>query len=273
MDLRINTVISMDNKLIEKFAEKFFTAFYEGYWSNETQYLVSDLSVQESYMVQDLVAKKRFARGEHEVGYKVGCTSSAIRSQFGLSEPIFGRLFRPHIFKDGEELDWKSYTNCAIEPEMVIKTGKDLRGKNLSDEVLIDSIAYISPGIEIHNYRFWHNPPILQELICSNGIHAGLVIGNSKSSPDDISFESEWFKVYKNDKMITKARASEIMGGPLHSLRWLIGRLTMQNRILKAGSLVIPGSPVDLINICEDTKLKIFIEKVGEANVYFNAQK
>jgi 2-keto-4-pentenoate hydratase len=261
----------MNNNLIEKFAENFFNTFYKGSWNDKIQYPISDMSIQESYIVQDLVAKKKIARGERTVGYKVGCTSSAIQSQFGLNEPILGRLFWPHIFDDKKELNWKRFTNCAIEPEMVLKIGKDLKGENLSDEVLINAIEYISPGIEIHNYKFWLTPPTLQELVCSNGIHAGLVVGDVKISPGSLSFESEWFKVYEGDKIITKAKASEIMGGPLHSLRWLIGKLTKRNEILRSGSYVIPGSPVELININEDTKLSIFIEKVGKAVAYFKS--
>jgi 2-keto-4-pentenoate hydratase len=261
----------MNNRLIEKFTEIFFNTFYTGCWNNEIQDKILDLSVQEAYQVQDRITNKKILRGERVIGYKVGCTSCAIQSQFDLEEPIFGRLFWPHIFDDGKELDWKSYTNCAIEPEMVLKIGRDLKGEDLSDEVLINAIEYVSPGIEIHNFKFWYLPPTLQELICSNGIHAGLVVGNSKSFPHSLSFESEWFKVYKNDKMISKAKASEIMGGPLNSLRWLVGKLTERNEILRAGSLIIPGSPVELINIREDTKLMVLIEKVGEAVVDFKS--
>jgi len=261
----------MNNKLIEKFTEKFFDVFYSGCWNDDDQHSISDLSVQESYAVQDLVAKKRIAKGERAIGYKVGCTSYAIQSQFGFNEPIFGRLFWPHIFNEEIELNWKRYTNCAIEPEMVLKIGKDLKGENLPDEVLINAIEYVSPGIEIHNYKFWYTPPTLQELICSNGIHAGLVVGDNKSSPNNLSFESEWFNVYKDNKIITKAKASEIMGGPLHSLRWLTGKLAKRNEILRAGSFVIPGSPVELVNINEDIKLTILIEKVGKAVAYFKS--
>jgi len=261
----------MNNELIEKFAENFFNLFYSGCWNDKIKCSISDLSVQESYAVQDLVAKKKIAIGERIIGYKVGCTSYAIQSQFGLSEPIFGRLFWPHIFDEGERFNWKKYTNCAIEPEMVLKIGKDLKGENLPDKALINAIEYISPGIEIHNFKFWYTPPTLQELICSNGIHKALVVGDDKSSPNSLSFESEWFKVYKDDKIITKAKASEIMGGPLHSLRWLVGKLTKRNEVLRAGSFVIPGSPVELINIREDTKLTIIIEKVGKVAAYFKS--
>ena len=57
-----------------------------------------------------------------------------------MNEPIFGRLFWPHIFDDREEINWKKYINCAIEPEIVLKIGKDLKGENLPDKALISAI-------------------------------------------------------------------------------------------------------------------------------------
>jgi 2-keto-4-pentenoate hydratase len=260
----------MDPKYIEKFADIFIDLFYTGIWNNDTGQSIYGLSIDESYSVQDLVTKKRTDRGEKVVGYKVGCTSSSIREQFGLDEPIFGRLFQPHIFDDSRILDQNDYVNCAIEPEMIIKICKDLEGENLPDKVLIDAIEYISPGIEIHNYKFWNTPPTLQELICSNGIHAGLVVGNIKSPPEKLSFKQESFMVYKNGKLAEKANASEIMGGPLNSLRWLIGKLTRRNEKLRSGSLVIPGSPVRLISIDQDTEVAVIIENVGKAIASFS---
>jgi 2-keto-4-pentenoate hydratase len=260
----------MDPGYIEKFADIFFDLFYTGSWNNDTGQSIAGLSIDESYSVQDLITKKRIDRGEKVVGYKVGCTSSSIQKQFGLDEPIFGRLFQPHIFNDSSIIDYNDHINCAIEPEMVIKTCKDLEGEHLPDNVLIDAIEYISPGIEIHNYKFWNTPPTLQELICSNGIHAGLVVGDTKTSPDRFSFNQESFMVYKNGKLAEKGDASEIMGGPLNSLRWLIGRLTMRNEKLRSGSIVIPGSPVKLISIKEDTELTIIIENVGKVAASFS---
>ncbi len=172
----------MNSKIVEEFAENFFNTFYSDCWNDKIKYSISDLSIQESYAAQDLVAKKRMAKGGCIIGYKVGCTSCTIQSQFGLGEPIFGRLFWPHIFDEGEKFNWEKYTNCTIEPEMVLKIGKDLKGENLPDKTLISAIEYVSPGIEIHNFKFWYTPPTLQELICSNGIQIVLVVGDNKSS-------------------------------------------------------------------------------------------
>jgi 2-keto-4-pentenoate hydratase len=61
----------------------------------DTSLNLSALSLSDAYLVQDKVAEKRVQKGETVVGYKVGCTSPAIRAQFGLEEPIHGKLFNP----------------------------------------------------------------------------------------------------------------------------------------------------------------------------------
>ena len=128
---------------------------------------------------------------------------------------------------------------------------------------MIDAIECVGAGIEIHNFRFWFAPPTSQELICSGGIHAGLIVGKTKVSPKQLSFKHEIFSVRKNGVLITQAPASQIMGGPIYSLRWLVDSLTSRGSYLKKGSLVIPGSPVELTCIDQDTELRVEIEGVG----------
>ena len=256
-------------KPTETIAAAFFRAFYKKEWVENDETFIENLSIEEAYEVQDLVAKKRMALGESIAGFKVGCTSKAIREQFGLREPINARLFRPHIIEGNVTVDWTDYVNCAIEPEIVLKIGNDLKVKNPSNEELIDSIEYVSPGIEIHNLKFWNTPPTTQELICSGGIHAGLIIGSVKVKPTNLRFRDEMFNVYRDGILVTSAPASEIMGGPLHSLRWLVNSLTEKESFLKKGSLVIPGSPVELVPIDQDTELKVVIENVGSVIAFF----
>lgn len=255
-------------KILESIATDFYHSFYKKEWSGEEE-SVRSLSIEEAYEVQDLVTKMRIESGEHIAGFKVGCTSNSIRKQFGLSEPINGRLFYPHVRNNQANVKWSNYINCAIEPEMVLKIGKNLEGKNLSDKELINAIDYVSPGIEIHEYNFWVKPPTIQELICSGGIHTGLIIGPQKVSPVDLQFKDEIFTVYKNKSLITSAPSLEIMGGPLHSLRWLVNFLTDKGLFLEKGSLVIPGSPVELVNINQDTVLEVVIDNVGSITVNF----
>ena len=255
--------------IVDTLAQCFFDVLYGGKFSGDVLFDISELSLDQAYRVQDSVTQKRIEKGESVVGYKVGCTSFAIQTQLGLKAPICGKLFSPYLYNEQVDLYWNEYTNCAIEPEMVLKIGKDLKGYNLPDEVLIDAITYVSPGLEIHNYKFWYDPVTSQELICSNGIHAGLVVGSAKVIPQELSFKTERFKIYKNGRLIASAPASEIMGGPLDSLRWLIGFLTRRGRSLEPDTFVIPGSPVELISISQDTELTVKIDQVGDITKTF----
>ena len=71
----------------------------------------------------------RLAKGERVVGYKVGCTSRAIREQFGLTEPICGRLMAPHVYRGDVTLSWNQFCRCAVEPELVMVMGTDLTAR------------------------------------------------------------------------------------------------------------------------------------------------
>ena len=255
-------------KSLDSIAESFYHAFYKKKWSGYAS-SVNKLSIAEAYVVQDLVTRKRIEIGERVVGFKVGCTSNAIREQFGINEPINGKIFQPHILESNARVDYSNYINCAIEPEMVLKISEDLEGVDMSDKDLINSIGYVSPGIELHNFKFWIEPPTVQELICSGGIHAGLIVGIQKVDPKKLLFKDEVFSVYKDENLVTSAPSSEIMGGPIHSLRWLVTFLTKKGVILKKDSLVIPGSPVELVNIDQDTELKVVIDHVGSLTTRF----
>lgn len=253
---------------LQVLADSFYDAFYTNSWRNSSTSLLG-LSIADSYRVQNIVCQKRLDAGEEVIGYKVGCTSIAIRDQFGIEEPISGRLFSPHIYGEGIQINRQHYANCAIEPEIVLTVGSDLFGQDLPDETLINAIECVSPGIELHNYTFWHDPPCLQELICSGGIHAGLIVGKKKVSPRDLSFKNDIFSVHQDDKLIASAPALEIMGGPLNSLRWLVNSLSSFGEILKKGSLVIPGSPTELISVTHDCDLDVVIQNVGQVSATF----
>ena len=218
---------------LQVLADSFYDAFYSNSWRNSSTSLLVFIYSRFLSDSRYCLSEKRVEAGEDVVGYKVGCTSVAIRDQFGIEEPISGRLFSPHIYSEGIQINRQRYANCAIEPEIVLTIGSDLFGQDLPDETLFNAIECVSPGIELHNYTFWHDPPCLQELICSGGIHAGLIVGEKKVAPRDLHFKNDTFSVYRDDKLIASAPALEIMGGPLNSLRWLVNSLSSLGEIFK----------------------------------------
>ena len=210
---------------------------------------ISSLSLDQAYEIQEKFLAGRLARGERAIGYKVGCTSPAIRIQFDLSEPICGRLMFPETYADGVKLNGNDYVDCALEPELVLHIGSDLDGDNLETAHLRKAIEAVSPGIEVHNFRFWYGKPSSQELIASNGIHAALVVGRKYELPADLDLTEERTTLFVNGVEQATGVGAEIMGGPFESLKWLLTHLRQRKRRLHAGELVIPGSAAKLVNV------------------------
>jgi len=212
---------------------------------------IQSLSIGEAYAVQERCLASRISHGERPVGYKVGCTSRAIRTQLGLDQPIRGRVVAPHVHQTGVRLRINDYVDCALEAELVLHIGIDLDGTNLEMAHLRSAISAVSPGIEIHNGRFWYGPPSLQELIASNGIHAGLVIGAAKPISPEMDLRQERMSLVVNGIEKASGFGADLMDGlgPLKSLQWLLEHLKERNLSLRAGSLVIPGSATKLIPV------------------------
>lgn len=255
--------------LLGDIAEAFLQIWLSKTLDFPARFDIGSLSIDDAYEVQRQVIAARESQGETVVGYKVGCTSKAIREQFGLSEPICGRLMAPHVYHGDTTLDANDYVNLAVEPEFVLQIGQDVR-LNIEDEKeLVDAIEWVAPGIEVHNYRFWFGKPTSQELIASNGIHAGLVVGEQRVSPAEVDFDLEGVGLFRNGQLGASGIGGEIMGGPLKSLRWLANHLLRHGDYLRAGQLVIPGSPVKLLSVEPGDRITASFTRVGSVSATF----
>ena len=254
---------------LQPFAATFHRLFEEHRFQHAGAESIERLSLDDAYAVQQMVIDARITNGEAIVGYKVGCTSKAIRQQFGLSEPICGCLMAPYVHHGDSVLTHSEFYNCAVEPEFVLGIGRDLTDEVGESDSLIDAIDFVSPGIEVHNYRFWFGQPTSQELIASNGIHACLVVGSQKTQPANFDWNMETVGVYVNDELAASGSGAEIMGGPLNSLRWLVNHLVRRGENLKSGQLVIPGSPVELVAVETGDRVSAKFAHAGQVQATF----
>ena len=247
--------------LIEAFTRERVGMFREHHLVRVTHEPISKLSLEEAYAVQGRFVAARVAAGECVVGWKIGCTSPNIQQQFALTQPIAARLTAPFVHSDGVALPAERYVDCGVEAEMVLRIGSDL-SPEMDGIELRGAIASVHPGIEVHNYRFWYGDPTSQELISSNGIHAGVVIG-TEHSPTSFDFDAERMQLIVNDEVRSAGIASDIMGGPLVSLRWLVQHAAEQGESVRAGELVIPGSAVHLVRVSRGDRVEACFSRLG----------
>lgn len=231
---------------------------------------IAALSIAEAYAVQDRVLALRQDSGEVPIGWKVGCTSRAVQRQFGLDAPVSARLMAPYVYDSGVRLDVGDFHGCAIEPEFAFRIGRDIDPARLSDGDLLSAIESVTAGIELHHYTFVHGEPTAQELIASNAIHAGLVLGAPARAPlEDLALEG--VGAWVDGALTESAMAAEILGsGPLASLRWLVRHLDDRGLRVSAGELVIPGSAVGLVRVAARSHVEAQFTRLGRCEARFD---
>ena len=135
------------------------------------------LDVSQGYELQNAVAKLRFQRGERMIGYKVGCTSSAIQEQLKITHRVRGFLFDTEQHESGVVLSHQSFANLAIEGELAIELSREPREEDFTGHSLPACISRVFPVIELHNHVMRGQQASAGELIANNAIHAGFVSG------------------------------------------------------------------------------------------------
>lgn len=210
------------------------------------------LSLEDAYRVQAEVAGLR-APAERVVGYKVGCTGPGTRAQFGLDGPVRGLLYDTELHPSGSELSFRAYADLAIEGELAVRLGADGR------------IAQVFPVIELHNYVFRGQPPTLSELVANNGINAGVVLPPSTA-------ELPWSEdervtgrltVQINGTSVDEGPMDGVPGGPAGSLRWLARHLAGHDLALRAGQLILTGTPLGLFRVRPGDHIEVAAEHLG----------
>ena len=75
--------------------------------------------------------------------------------------------------------------------------------------------------------------------------------------------------VFRGNDLVASGIAADILGGPLKSLRWLIGHLVAQGSGLKAGDIVIPGSAVELVRVKVGDRITARFTHAGSVTATF----
>jgi 2-keto-4-pentenoate hydratase len=204
------------------------------------------LSPERAYALQGEVARLREERGEWVIGYKVGCTSRAIRDQLGISEPIFGRVFDTGCVPSGSRLAHARFAGLAIEGELAIRLSRDLPRGPLSDEEYLDAIGSVFPVIELHHYILPGHGHPAAALIASGGMHAGFVLPEQETTCAGRVPAVDGLDVLIDDRLVGTTREPWTMDGPVTTLRWLASRLAGWGLPLRRGQVILTGSALPL---------------------------
>ena len=107
-----------------------------------------EISVADGYAIQAAAFGRRLARGERQVGVKMGFTSRAKMVQMGIDDMIWGRLSDAMLIEDGGVLDFPRYVHPRVEPEIAFLLARPLDGPVSAAEAM-SAIEAVAPAREM----------------------------------------------------------------------------------------------------------------------------
>jgi 2-keto-4-pentenoate hydratase len=203
----------------------------------------TQLSIDDAYAVQRLVARLRVADGEAPAGYKVGCTGEHVQAQFGMRGPVSGHLWRDELRQSGGWVSARRFTNLAVEAEVAALLGDD------------GAVAALFPVVELHDYVFRGEPPTLAELVANNAIHAGVVLPADPGRAGPTLPEDGRLELLVDGEVVDSGEPFAMAGGAVASLDWLRAHLAAMGAALPPRALVLLGTPLRLVPVAAGARV------------------
>lgn len=196
------------------------------------------ITVEEGYAIQAAAFGRRLARGERQVGVKMGFTSRAKMIQMGLSDLVWGRLSDQMIIEDGTEISLKDYVHPRVEPELAFLLKKPLEGVVTASEAMA-AVDAVAPAMEIIDSRYRNFKFSLADVVADNSSSSGFVLGAWQSPNADLT--NLGMVLEFNGRPVQIGSSAAILGQPVRSLAAASRLSTEAGKPLEAGWIVMAG--------------------------------
>ena len=178
-------------------------------------------------------------------GYKVGMTSPALRSQFGISEPLFGLMHAAGHLTDGDGLPVTGVTRpIAVECEVAVTLASDLERREGPHDVgsVTAAVEAFHVAIEIVENRFIGLNGVSPWIVVADSVlHRCYALGPGVEGLRATGVLAGELRL--NGTVLTAGRSDTLWrGGPVETLTWLANKLNAQGGHLGAGEVVLCGS-------------------------------
>lgn len=206
-----------------------------------THELYPDLSIEESYLIQEELIRQKLAEGKKIVGPKMGITSEAKMKQMNVTDPIYGYVFDDMIVNEGETILIDDYIHPKVEPEIGFLLKRDLEGPGITALDVLRATEYVFPAIEIIDSRYENFNFTLPDVIADNTSAAGAVFGTQLKRPETLELDVIGVTLSINGEIRALGAGAAVLGHPANSAARLANMLSKKGEKVKAGEPILTG--------------------------------
>ncbi|GAB3187157.1 fumarylacetoacetate hydrolase family protein [Nesterenkonia suensis] len=206
-----------------------------------------EMTVEDSYAVQNEWRRRGIAAGRRPTGRKIGLTSKVMQAATGITEPDYGTIFADMVHETGAVLEHGSFTGVRVEVELAFVLGRDIAGEALTGREttifdVLDATDYVVPAIEILSSRIEMEGRSIVDTISDNAAMGAMVHGGRPVRPHDVDLRWVSALLYRNETIEESGVAAAVLGHPARGVAWLADRLAGHGDRLEAGEIILAGS-------------------------------
>ena len=201
-----------------------------------------EMTVEDSYRVQNLWRQRGEAAGRVLGGHKIGLTSKAMQYATGITEPDYGIIFEDMVLENGATVAWEQYTHPRIEVELAFLLKEDVSGPDATIFDVLRATEYVVPALEILDSRIEMEGRTIVDTISDNAALGAMVVGGNPVRPQDVDLRWVAAILYKNQVVEETGVAAGVLNHPASGVSWLANKIAAHGDVLKAGELILAGS-------------------------------
>jgi 2-keto-4-pentenoate hydratase len=194
------------------------------------------LDLEQAYEVQREVVSRRLARGERQVGWKLGYTTEVMRQQMGIESPNFGPLTDAMALDDGSTIP-ADVIQPLVEPEVALVIGEvDAVASGL--DAGLRSVSSAFACLEVVD-PVWEGLDFRIEDNTADGSSAAYFVLGPELDIDRLGVVEVSFSCGDASE---RGDSSAVEGGhPAGSLIWLARELDRRGGALRSGQVILTG--------------------------------
>lgn len=201
-----------------------------------------DMTVEDSYAVQNEWRRRGIAAGRRPVGRKIGLTSKVMQVATGITEPDYGAIFGDMVFENGSVIEHDRFSNVRIEVELAFVLSAPIEGPNATLFDVLRGTEYVVPALEILSSRIEMQGRTIVDTISDNAAMGGMVLGGTPVRPDAVDLRWVSALLYRNETIEESGVAAAVLNHPATGVAWLANKLAQHGDRLEAGEIVLAGS-------------------------------
>jgi 2-oxo-hept-3-ene-1,7-dioate hydratase len=201
-----------------------------------------DMTVEDSYAVQNEWRRRGIATGRRPVGRKIGLTSKVMQVATGITEPDYGAIFDDMVFENGSVIEHDRFSNVRIEVELAFVLSAPIEGPNATVFDVLRATEYVVPALEILSSRIEMQGRTIVDTISDNAAMGGMVLGGSPVRPEAVDLRWVSALLYRNETIEESGVAAAVLNHPATGVAWLANKLAQHGDRLEAGEIVLAGS-------------------------------